>query len=161
MLERVLATVLFTDIVDSTHHASEHGDHAWQLCNAPVDRPGAARPLPRLGDEHHRRRLLRHLRRTRPRHPLRLRHRRGDAPLGIQIRAGLHTGEVQLVGDKAEGMAVNIGARVCAQAGASEVLVSHTVKDLVAGSGLHFHDLGDHDLKGVPDSWHLFRLVDE
>jgi class 3 adenylate cyclase len=82
-------------------------------------------------------------------------------PLGIQIRAGLHTGEVQLIDNKAEGLAVNISARVCAHADASQVLVSHTVKDLVAGSGLHFTDLGEHDLKGVPDSWHLFSVSDD
>ena len=80
-------------------------------------------------------------------------------PLGIQIRAGLHTGEVELVGDKVEGIAVHTGARVCSLAGASEVLVSSTVKDLVAGSGLVFEDAGEHELKGVPDRWRLYRVI--
>ncbi|MGQ0548737.1 MAG: adenylate/guanylate cyclase domain-containing protein, partial [Armatimonadota bacterium] len=85
----------------------------------------------------------------------------GDAlrPLGIAIRAGLHTGEVELLDDKVGGIAVHIGARVAAQAGASEVLVSSTVKDLVAGSGIEFEDRGAHVLKGVPGEWRLFRVA--
>ena len=80
--------------------------------------------------------------------------------LGIQIRAGVHTGEVEVDGDAVRGIAVHIGARVAALAGPSEVLVSSTVKDLVAGSGLAFEDAGEHELKGVPDRWHLYRVVD-
>jgi class 3 adenylate cyclase len=80
-------------------------------------------------------------------------------PLGLEIRAGLHTGEVELVEDKVEGIAVHTGARVCSLAGASEVLVSSTVKDLVAGSGLVFEDAGEHELKGVPDRWRLYRVI--
>ncbi len=80
-------------------------------------------------------------------------------PLGIEIRAGVHTGEVETIDAKAGGIAVIIGARIAASAEASEVLASSTVKDLVAGSGLVFEDAGEHELKGVPDSWHLYRVV--
>ena len=80
-------------------------------------------------------------------------------PLGLEIPAGLHTGEVELAGDDVHGIAVHIGARVGALAGPSEVLVSSTVKDLVAGSGLTFEDAGEHELKGVPDRWHLYRVA--
>jgi class 3 adenylate cyclase len=82
----------------------------------------------------------------------------GVGTLGLQVRAGLHTGEVELLGDKISGLAVHIGARVAATAGAGEVLVSSTVKDLVAGSGLRFQDRGLQALKGVPGEWHLFAL---
>jgi class 3 adenylate cyclase len=78
------------------------------------------------------------------------------AQLGIAVRAGLHTGECEVIGDDFGGIAVHIGARVAALAGAGEVLVSSTVKDLVAGSGLHFEDLGIRSLKGVPGDWRLF-----
>ena len=81
------------------------------------------------------------------------------ADLGIQIRSGVHTGEVELDGENIHGIAVHIGARVAALAGPSDVLVSQTVKDLVAGSGLTFEDAGEHELKGVPDRWHLYRVV--
>ena len=80
-------------------------------------------------------------------------------PLGLEIRAGLHTGEVETIDDTVGGIAVHIGARVGALAGPSEVLVSQTVKDLVAGSGLVFEDAGEHELKGVPDRWHVYRVV--
>ncbi len=80
-------------------------------------------------------------------------------PLGIEIRAGLHTGEIEILGDDVGGIAVAIGARVAGKAAPSEVLVSQTVKDLVAGSGLAFEDAGDHELKGVPDRWRLYRVV--
>jgi len=78
--------------------------------------------------------------------------------LGLEVRAGLHTGECELVGDKIAGLAVNIGARVAALAGPGEVLVSSTVRDLVAGSDLHFEDRGAAELKGVPGEWRLFAL---
>jgi class 3 adenylate cyclase len=77
-------------------------------------------------------------------------------PLGIEIRAGLHTGEVETIGGKVGGIAVNIGARIGGMARASEVLVSQTVKDLVAGSGLEFEDRGEHVLGGVPEAWRVF-----
>ena len=77
--------------------------------------------------------------------------------LGIAIRAGLHTGEVEASGDKVSGMAVHIGARVMSHAGSGEVLVSGTTKDLVAGSGIAFEERGSHALKGVPGDWNLYR----
>jgi class 3 adenylate cyclase len=79
--------------------------------------------------------------------------------LGLGIRAGCHTGEVELAGDSVRGIAVHTGARVAALAGPTEVLVSSTVKDLVAGSGLVFEDVGEHELNGVPDTWRLYRVV--
>ncbi len=79
-------------------------------------------------------------------------------PLGIEVRAGCHTGEIELIGADVGGIAVHIGARVGALAGPSEVLVTSTVKDLVAGSGLAFQDRGEHHLKGIPDAWHLYAL---
>ena len=82
----------------------------------------------------------------------------GVRPLGLEIRAGLHTGECEVMGPKLGGVAVHIGARVAALAGAGEVLVSSTVRDLVAGSGLRFTDRGAHALKGVPGEWHLFAV---
>ncbi len=81
--------------------------------------------------------------------------------LGIEIRAGVHTGECELIDDKVGGIAVSIGARVAALAGPSEVFISQTVKDLVAGSGLTFEDAGEHELKGVPDRWRLYAVVSE
>ncbi len=80
-------------------------------------------------------------------------------PLGIEVRAGCHTGEIELLGADVGGIAVHIGARVGALAGPSEVLVTSTVKDLVAGSGLAFDDRGEHQLKGIPDAWHLYALA--
>jgi class 3 adenylate cyclase len=80
---------------------------------------------------------------------------------GVEVRAGIHTGEVELINGKVGGLAVTIGARVAARAEASQVLVSQTVKDLVAGSGLSFGDAGEHELKGIPDRWHLYRVLHE
>jgi len=82
----------------------------------------------------------------------------GAEGLGIRLRAGMHTGECEVMGDDIGGIAVHIAARVSAAAGAGEVLVSRTVKDLVAGSGIEFADRGVHTLKGVPDEWRLFRV---
>ena len=79
--------------------------------------------------------------------------------LGIHARAGLHTGQVEKIDGKASGIAVSIGSRVAAKASSSEVLVSRTVKDLVAGSGFTFEDRGEHDLKGVPERWRLYRVT--
>jgi len=81
------------------------------------------------------------------------------AGLGFDIRTGCHTGEIEVAGDDIQGLAVHIGARVAALAGPSEIYVSSTVKDLVAGSGLVFEDVGQQELKGVPDRWHLYRAV--
>jgi class 3 adenylate cyclase len=85
----------------------------------------------------------------------------GVKPLGLEVRAGCHTGELEREGADVRGIAVHIGARIAALAGPSEVLASSTVKDLVSGSGLEFEELGDHELKGVPDRWRLFRVADE
>jgi class 3 adenylate cyclase len=81
--------------------------------------------------------------------------------LGIDVRIGLHTGEIELEGEGVRGMAVHIGARVSALAEPAQVLVSSTVKDLVAGSGLTFEERGEHALKGVPDRWHVYLVVSE
>jgi len=159
--DRQLATLLFTDIVDSTFHMAQLGDAGWR----------------ELLERHHalvRRELAR---------------ARGeevdtagdgffaafDGParavrcakaivgsvreLGIDVRSGLHTGECELVDGKITGIAVHTGARVAAHAGAGEVLVSSTVKDLVAGSGLEFEDRGVHELKGIPGEWRLYAAV--
>ena len=80
-------------------------------------------------------------------------------PLDISVRAGLHTGEIELIGDDIAGLAVHIGAQVASLAGPGEVFLSRTVKDLVAGSGLEFESRGVHVLKGVPDEWHVFAVV--
>jgi class 3 adenylate cyclase len=85
--------------------------------------------------------------------------REAVAALGVEIRAGLHTGECEVRGDDVAGMAVHIGARVGGLAGAREVLVSSTVKDLVVGSGIEFADRGPHELKGVPGEWRLFSVT--
>jgi class 3 adenylate cyclase len=82
-----------------------------------------------------------------------------SAELGLQVRAGLHTGECEIVGEKVGGIAVHIGARIVAQAQPQEVLVSSTVKDLVAGSGIEFKERGPHQLKGVPGEWHLYSVA--
>jgi pimeloyl-ACP methyl ester carboxylesterase len=159
-LDRALATVLFTDVVGSTEKASELGDRRWK----------------EMIEEHHRR-VRGQLARYRgvevdtagdgffatfdgPARAVRCARSIVDAvaPLGIEVRAGVHTGEVETIDGKVGGMAVVIGARVGASAGPSEVLVSQTVKDLVAGSGLAFEDAGEHELKGVPDRWRLYRV---
>jgi class 3 adenylate cyclase len=159
-LERALATVLFTDIVGSTETAARLGDQGWRA----------------LLERHHTtvRNLLARYRGTEvdtagdgflatfdgPARGIRCATALVEAvrPLGIEIRAGLHTGEVETIDGKVGGLAVNIGARVCGLAGASEVLVSQTVKDLVAGSGVVFEDRGEHELKGIPDRWRLYAI---
>jgi len=154
--------VLFTDIVGSTAKASELGDTRWRA----------------LLEEHHAivRALLDDHRGLEvdtagdgffamfdgPARAVRCARDIIEAvlPLDLQLRAGVHTGECETIDGKVGGVAVNIGARVGAAAGPSEVLVSRTVKDLVAGSGLLFEDTGEHELKGVPDHWRLYRVVD-
>jgi pimeloyl-ACP methyl ester carboxylesterase/class 3 adenylate cyclase len=156
--DRVLATVLFTDIVGSTERAAELGDSTWRS----------------LLDEHHR--LVRaELSRQRgkeirisgdgflatfdgPARAIRcaLAIRDGVRGLGLEVRAGLHTGEVELAETGVEGIAVHIGARIADLAGAGEVLTSSTVKDLVVGSGVEFSDRGAHVLKGVPGEWRVY-----
>ncbi len=158
--DRVLATVLFTDIVGSTQRAVELGDARWRD----------------LVNDHHS--LVRaHLARFRGREmdtagdgffatfdgPARAIRcacaiTEGMRELELEVRAGLHTGECELIGDKAGGIAVNIGARVASEAGPGEVLVSSTVKDLVAGSGIRFADRGSAELKGVPGEWRLYAV---
>jgi class 3 adenylate cyclase len=159
--DRVLATVLFTDIVGSTDLAARLGDHAWKAQLASHDE-----------------RVRTEIERFRGKYV----NTTGDgvlatfdgparavrcaqaisqavAGLGFEIRAGCHTGEIEVAGDDIQGIAVHIGARVAALAGPSQIYVSATVKDLVAGSGLDFEDVGEQELKGVPDRWHLYRAV--
>jgi class 3 adenylate cyclase len=159
--DRVLATVLFTDIVDSTHQAELSGDHAWH----------------ELLERHHAtvRALLARYRGTEintagdaffatfdgPARAARCAQAIVDAvrPLGLEVRAGVHTGEVETIDGEIGGIAVHIGARVGALAGPSEILASSTVKDLTAGSGLLFEDAGEHELKGISEPWRLYRVV--
>ena len=160
--DRVLATVMFTDIVDSTAQGAALGDHAWRELRAQHDQIVRAnlgryrgREIKTMGDG-----FLATF--DGPARGVRCAEAIVAAlqPLGIEIRAGLHTGEVAFEGDDVTGLGVAIGARVGAKAGPSEVLVSQTVKDLVAGSGLRFVDAGEHELKGVPDRWHLYRVAE-
>jgi class 3 adenylate cyclase len=158
--DRILATVLFTDLVGSTALAAERGDRQWR----------------NLLEQHHasvRRELARFDGQEvdtagdgffatfdGPARAIRCAQAIVESvrPLGLDVRAGLHTGEVELADGKIAGIAVNIGARVAARADAGEVLVSGTVKDLVAGSGLEFEDRGVSTLKGVPGDWRLFAV---
>ncbi len=159
--DRAVVTVLFTDIVDSTRLASELGDTRWSD----------------LLDTHHQ--AVRHqlaVHRGRevkttgdgfhavfdgPARAIRCACAIRDATrdLGVSVRAGMHTGECELRDHEVEGIAVHIAARVAALATGGEVLVSQTVKDLVAGSGLEFEDRGLHSLKGVPDQWHILAVA--
>jgi class 3 adenylate cyclase len=158
--DRVLATVLFTDIVDSTRQASELGDRAWREL---LERHDA---LMRRELERHRGREVKTIGDgflatfDGPARGIRCACSARDAvrELGVEMRAGLHTGECELIGDDVAGIAVNIGARVGSAAGAGEVLVSRTVTDLVAGSGIEFADRGVHALKGVPGDWQLYAV---
>jgi class 3 adenylate cyclase len=157
----VLATVLFIDIVGSTNRAARLGDRAWkdvlELHHALVRKELSrfrGREVDTAGDGFFATfdgpaRAIRSACGIRD----------GVRQLGIEIRAGLHTGEIQLAGDKIGGIAVHIGARVVSAAQSSEVLVSSTVKDLVAGSGIRFADRGTHVLKGIPGEWHLFAAT--
>jgi class 3 adenylate cyclase len=160
-VDRVLATVLFTDIVGSTEKAAALGDGRWgELLTLHHERvrtqldgfrgveidtagdgffatfDGPARAV-RCGQG-----IVEAVR-----------------DLGIEIRAGAHTGEIEIHGDDVRGIAVHIGARIGALAGPGDVLVSSTVKDLVAGSGLRFEDAGEHELRGIPDRWRLYRVL--
>jgi class 3 adenylate cyclase len=161
-IDRELATVLFTDIVGSTELAASVGDARWKQLLAAHDERAKAEV------ERHRGRYVDSagdgLFATfdGPARAVRCAQAIGAAVagLGISIRSGCHTGEVELAGDRVRGLAVHIGARVAALAEAGEVLVSSTVRDLVAGSGLAFEDAGSHELKGVPDMWRLYRVVE-
>jgi class 3 adenylate cyclase/pimeloyl-ACP methyl ester carboxylesterase len=159
--DRVLATVLFTDIVDSTKRAVELGDRDWRalldahdaVVRAQLDR-FRGREVNTSGDG-----FLATF--DGPQRAIRcaMAIREAVHALGIEVRAGLHTGECELRGDDIGGIAVHIGARVSALAGPSDVLVSSTLRDLVIGSGLEFEDRGTHQLKGVPGDWHLFAVA--
>jgi class 3 adenylate cyclase len=158
--ERVLATVLFTDIVGSTERANAIGDHAWKELlgrhYAIADEQLArfrGRRIVTTGDG-----LLATF--DGPARAIRCAEaiRAGVKELGLGIRAGLHTGELEVDGSDVRGIAVHIGARIAALAGSGEVLVSSTVKDLVAGSGIQFDDLGLRPLKGVAGDWHIFSV---
>jgi class 3 adenylate cyclase len=158
--DRVLATVLFTDIVGSTQRAAELGDRRWHdlldsyygLARRELER-FRGREIKTLGDG-----FLATF--DGPARGIRCACAVSDSAgqLGLAIRAGLHTGECEMMEDDVGGIAVHIGARVAAQAGAGEVLVSSTVKDLVAGSGIGFEDRGSHALKGIPEEWRLFAV---
>jgi class 3 adenylate cyclase len=158
--DRVLATVLFTDIVDSTGLAAELGDRRWhrvlvdhqELVRGQLAR-FRGREVKTTGDG-----FLASF--DGPARAIRAAGaiRAGLRDQGLRVRAGLHTGECELVGDDLGGIAVHIAARVLAQAGAGEIVCSRTVKDLVAGSGFAFADRGTHRLKGVPDSWELYAV---
>ena len=156
--DRVLATVLFTDIVGSTERLTQVGDQRWR----------------EMLDEHHRL-VRRELERYRgreidtagdgflstfdgPARAIRCARAISDSvrSLGLEVRAGLHTGECELVGNRIAGIAVHTGARIVALARPGEILVSSTVKDLVAGSGIEFVEHGEHELKGVPGRWQLY-----
>jgi class 3 adenylate cyclase len=160
--DRVLTTVLFTDIVGSTERAAILGDRSWR----------------ELLDRHHAavRRELAHFRGSEvdtagdgflatfdgPARAIVCARKivRETRDLGIDVRAGVHTGECEVSGDTVAGIAVHTGARVASEAAAGEVLVSQTVKDLVAGSGIEFEDRGVRELKGVPGEWRLYAVSD-
>ena len=158
--ETVLTTVLFTDIVGSTERTAELGDAAWRelvsrhhaLVRGYLDRY-RGKEVDTAGDGFF-------ATFDGPIRAIRCASTLRDAvrDLGLEIRAGLHTGECEVVGDKVAGLAVSIGARVAARAAAGEVLVSSTVKDLVAGSGIEFADRGVSELKGVPGEWRLYAV---
>ena len=160
-LDTILSTVLFTDIVGSTEHQARLGDHAWKA----------------LVEHHHAivRAALAEWRGTEndtagdgfyatfdgPARAIHCAREISDAvrDLGITIRAGVHTGECELIDGKCAGIAVATGARIAALAAPSQVLVSQTVRDLVAGSGFTFDLVGEHELKGVPDRWRLYAVA--
>ena len=159
--DRVLATVLFTDIVDSTATAATIGDAKWRKLideHDSVSKAIVARYrgeyVESTGDG-----LLATF--DGPARAVRCAQALAEAvkPLGVEIRAGAHTGEITQVEHGVAGLGVHVAARVAAMAGANEVWTSSTVKDLTAGSGLTFEDAGEHELKGVPDRWHLYRVV--
>lgn len=161
--DRVVVTVLFTDIVGSTERAAELGDRQWrdllQSYHAVVRRDLArfrGREIDTAGDG-----VLAAF--DGPARAIQCASALAGAvrQLGIETRAGLHTGECEVVEDKIGGIAVHIGARVAAAANAGEVLVSRTVKDLVAGSGIRFQERGAHVLKGIPGEWELFAVASE
>jgi pimeloyl-ACP methyl ester carboxylesterase len=156
--DRILTTVLFVDIVGSTDEAVRLGDHRWRdlveryyaVVQRQLTRFGG-REIGKAGDG-----IFANF--DGPARAVRsaMAIREAVGALGIRVRAGVHTGECEIIGDNLGGIAVHIGARVCEVAAPDEVLVSSTVKDLVAGAGLRFDDRGPHALKGVPEQWRLF-----
>ena len=160
--DRILATLLFVDIVDSTRELAARGDRGWAdllsrfygVIRRELER-FHGQEIDSAGDG-----LFATF--DGPARGIRCAWavRQAVAPLGIRIRAGLHTGECERMGDKVGGIAVHLGARVCGAAGPDEVWVSSTVKDLVAGSGLRFAERGTHELKGVPGSWSLYAVTE-
>jgi class 3 adenylate cyclase len=160
-IDRVLATVMFTDIVDSTKRAAALGDRDWRALRERHDsavRQFLARfrghEVKNLGDG-----FLATF--DGPARAIRCAAAISEAvrPLGIAVRTGLHTGEIELTADDVTGIAVHIAARVAAEADAGETVVSSTVRDLVAGSGLRFEDRGIHALRGLPDNMHLYTVL--
>jgi class 3 adenylate cyclase/pimeloyl-ACP methyl ester carboxylesterase len=160
--ERILATVMFSDIVDSTRRAAEIGDRRWRGLLESIDGNietelgrHRGRVVKKMGDG-----LLATFdgpaRAIECAKAIREGARHG---YGLEVRSGLHTGEIELLGNDVGGIAVHIGARVGALAGPGEVLVSNTVKDLVVGSGIEFEDRGETELKGVPGSWRLWAVA--
>jgi class 3 adenylate cyclase len=156
--DRVVSTVLFTDIVGSTERATALGDRKWRdllenyyaIARRQLER-FRGREIDTAGDG-----MFATF--DGPARAVRCAQAIGEnaKSLGIEIRAGLHTGEVEIIGEKVGGIAVHIGARVASHARAGEVLVSSTVKDLVAGSGIRFEERGAHVLKGVEGEWRLY-----
>ena len=159
--DRILATVLFTDIVGSTARAAEMGDHEWRsllerhhrLLRASLERFGG-REVHTAGDG-----FLATF--DSPLRAIECARAAAESirTLGLEIRAGAHTGEIELSDGDVQGIAVHLGARIAALAGAGEILVSSTVKDLVFGSGIEFQDRGVHELKGVPGEWRVFAAT--
>jgi class 3 adenylate cyclase len=160
--DRVLATVMFTDIVGSTEHATAVGDQQWREVLERHDR------LARREVGRHRGRIVKTTgdgilatfdgpaRAVRAGIALR---DAAPAELGVHLRVGVHTGECEVIGEDLGGIGVHIAARVQATAAHGEVLVSSTVKDLVVGSGLRFTDRGEHGLKGLPEPWRLYAAI--
>jgi class 3 adenylate cyclase len=159
--ERVLCTLLFTDIVDSTKHAERLGDARWQTLLETHHETArneialcSGREVKSTGDGLFVRfdspgRALECARRIRA----------AVGRLGIEIRAGLHSGECEIQVDDVVGMAVHLAARIQGEAAPGEIIVSSTVRDLTAGSGFQFEDCGMHEMKGIPEPWHLWTVV--
>jgi class 3 adenylate cyclase len=159
-VDRVLATVLYTDLVDSTRHAIRLGDRRWRDVLDEHDRlvraalhEASGREIKTRGDG-----FLATF--DGPARAIRcaLRIREDVERLGLEVRCGLHAGEIELRGDDIGGIAAHVGARIEALAAPGEILVSRTMRDLVAGSGIEFRDAGAHVLKGVPDEWELYAV---
>jgi class 3 adenylate cyclase len=159
--DRILSTVMFTDIVDSTRQAAHLGDSEWRALIRRHDETVRSqlhhfggREIDRTGDG-----FLAAF--ASPARAIRCAQAIGEAmhSIGLSVRAGVHSGEFEVIGDHLGGIAVHIGARISALAGPNEVLVSQTVRDAVIGSGITFDDRGTHELKGVPGQWRLYAVA--